>query len=143
MKITLLFLFMLNGFALKAQEDENAVLDTITDTLKKTKTDQEELIGCRFEHPPSFVGDMPALNKFLKDNLHYPDSCSHQGTVWVNFLIEKDGRVTHVRVLKGVCKEIDAEAIRVVCKMPNWTQSKQDGKPIAVQYNLPIKFKRK
>ncbi|MDQ3192233.1 MAG: energy transducer TonB [Bacteroidota bacterium] len=62
-----------------------------------------------------------------------------QGTVYVTFVIGSDGKVTDVKVLRGV-KGLDDEAIRVVQKMPAWSPGKQRGKAVSVQYNLPIRF---
>jgi protein TonB len=63
-----------------------------------------------------------------------------QGRVFVTFVVEKDGSVTDVRVLRGIGGGCDEEAIRVVQKMPKWKAGKQRGKPVRVQFNLPIKF---
>jgi protein TonB len=63
-----------------------------------------------------------------------------QGRVFVTFVVEKNGSVTDVRVLRGIGGGCDEEAIRVVQNMPKWSAGKQRGKPVRVQFNLPIKF---
>jgi protein TonB len=63
-----------------------------------------------------------------------------QGTVYVTFVVEKDGSITDVRVLRGIGGGCDEEAVRVVKNSPKWSPGKQRGKPVRVQYNLPVKF---
>ena len=63
-----------------------------------------------------------------------------QGTVYVNFVVWKDGKIRDVKILRGVNKMLDDEAVRVVKAMPTWNPGKQRGKPVSVSYNLPIKF---
>jgi protein TonB len=65
---------------------------------------------------------------------------SIQGTVYVTFVVERDGSVTDVRVLRGIGGGCDEEAIRVIKAMPKWNPGKQRGKPVRVQFNMPIKF---
>ena len=64
-----------------------------------------------------------------------------QGRVTVSFIVEKDGRVSNVRLLRSVQPSLDKEAIRVVKSMPKWTPGKQNGKPVRVRFNLPVMFK--
>jgi len=63
-----------------------------------------------------------------------------EGTVYVTFVVEKDGSITDVRVLRGIGGGCDKEAIRVVKEMPKWDPGKQRGKPVRVQFNMPIRF---
>jgi TonB family protein len=63
------------------------------------------------------------------------------GTVYITFIIEKDGTLTNAKVLRGIGSGCDEEALRVVNMMPKWNPGEQKGKPVAVQFNLPIKFK--
>ena len=62
------------------------------------------------------------------------------GRVFVTFVVETDGRVTDIKVLRGIGGGCDEEAVRVVKNMPKWDPGKQRGKPVRVQFNLPIKF---
>jgi len=96
------------------------------------------------EEPPVFPGGEQALADFISQNLVYPQSALNaeiQGIVYVSFVVEKDGSVSEPKILRGIDPDCDAEAIRVVMSLPNWTPGKQRGAPIRVQYNLPIKFK--
>ncbi len=95
------------------------------------------------ESMPEFPGGESALYKFLAKNIEYPQIANEggiQGRVFVTFVVEKDGSITDVRVLRGIGGGCDEEAIRVVKSMPKWKPGKQRGKPVRVQYNLPIKF---
>ncbi|MFZ4520539.1 MAG: TonB family protein [Bacteroidales bacterium] len=95
------------------------------------------------EKEPSYPGGQEGRIKFLVENIKYPEKAVKDGvmgTVYVTFVVEKDGAVTNVKVLRGIGSGCDEEAIRVVKMMPNWNPGEQKGKPVAVQYNLPIKF---
>ena len=64
-----------------------------------------------------------------------------EGRVVVKFLVEKDGRLSHLKVVRSVSPLLDAEALRVIKAMPNWTPGRYEGKPVRVKYNVPIQFK--
>ena len=92
---------------------------------------------------PEFPGGEQALFSFLRTNVHYPTvalEAGIQGTVYVKFVVMQDGRISEARILRGVSRDLDAEALRVVNAMPNWKPGVQDGKPVRVQYNLPLRF---
>lgn len=104
---------------------------------------EETQIFMVVESMPSFPGGEPALYKYLGENIKYPQMAKEsgiQGRVFVTFVVERDGSVTDVRVLRGIGGGCDEEAIRVVKNMPKWTPGKQRGKAVRVQYNLPVKF---
>lgn len=63
------------------------------------------------------------------------------GTVYLKFIVEKDGTLTNIEIGRGVSQLLDAEAIRVVSLMPNWTPATQNGEPVSVHYTLPINFR--
>ncbi len=93
------------------------------------------------EDVPTFpLGD---VSKWIAKNVKYPQIAAEngvQGKVFMNFVIEKDGSITDVKVLRGVDAELDKEAIRVIKSMPKWKPGKQRGKPVRVSFNLPIVF---
>lgn len=96
------------------------------------------------EQDPEFPGGMEAMYKYLAENIKYPEQAKAdgiQGRVFVRFVIEADGSVTNAQVLRGIGGGCDEEALRVVEAMPKWTPGKQQGKPVRVQFNLPIIFK--
>lgn len=93
------------------------------------------------EDVPTFpLGD---VSKWIAKNVKYPQIAAEngvQGKVFMNFVIEKDGSITDVKVLRGVDPALDKEAIRVIKSMPKWKPGKQRGKPVRVSFNLPIVF---
>jgi protein TonB len=89
---------------------------------------------------------MDAMRVYLKKNLMYPimaRDAGIQGKCYIRFIVNADGSISDVRVLRGVtdCPECDQEALRVVKRMPNWAPGKVNGKAVRINYNLPIVFK--
>lgn len=96
------------------------------------------------EEQPNYPGGDEARIKFLQANMKYPEEAKElgiQGKVFVTFVVEVDGSITDVKVLRGIGSGCDDEAIRVVKSMPRWVPGKQRGVPVRVQFNLPINFK--
>lgn len=95
------------------------------------------------EDKPEFPGGEAALLKWIAQNTKYPEMAKEngiQGRIFVGFVIDKAGKVTEVKILRGVDPYLDKEALRVVNSMPSWTPGKQRGKPVKVSYQVPIKF---
>lgn len=81
--------------------------------------------------------------KFISENVKYPEvdkEMGNQGRVYVEFIVEKDGSLTNVKVLRGVSKTIDEEAKRVIRAMPNWIPGESGGKIVRTKTRLPISF---
>jgi periplasmic protein TonB len=96
------------------------------------------------ETKPQYPGGDAELLRFIAENTKYPEIAKEngiQGKVFVKFVIDQNGRVTNVTVMKGVDLYLDEEAVRVVKTIPNWTPGKQRGKPVPVNYIVPINFK--
>jgi periplasmic protein TonB len=92
---------------------------------------------------PEFPGGTGALMKFLAEAIRYPPIARErgiQGIVFVSFVIERDGSVSNVEVLRGIGGGCDEEAVRVVETMPRWEPGRQAGKTVRVSYNLPMRF---
>jgi protein TonB len=97
------------------------------------------------EQMPTFPGGEQEMMKYIQKSVQYPQvekEAGIGGTCYVTFVVEKDGSITDVKVLRGVSggPGCDKEAIRVVKSMPNWKAGKQNGREVRVQFNLPIKF---
>ena len=128
------------------EADQNTEVEEYVAPVKmeqEEESEEERQIFMVVESMPEFPGGEPALYKYLAENIKYPQMAKEsgiQGRVFVTFVVERDGRVTDVRVLRGIGGGCDEEAIRVVADMPKWTPGKQRGKPVRVQYNLPVKF---
>ncbi len=93
---------------------------------------------------PTYPGGDTELMEFLQKNLVYPvvdQEMGTQGAVRVRFVVEKDGSIGTVDILRSLSPNCDKEAVRVIKKMPKWIPGKQNGVPVRVYYNLPVRFK--
>lgn len=96
------------------------------------------------EEMPVYPGGMPAMMDFFYKNMKYPKEAfdaKQEGRVIAQFVVEKDGCITDAHIVKSVSPALDAEALRIVNAMPNWTPGRQNGKPVRVKYTVPISFK--
>ena len=96
-----------------------------------------------FEKMPEYRGGMSKLYTYLTSKLKYPEDARQlfiQGIVLVEFVIEKDGRVSNVQVKKTVFDSLDEEAVRVVSNMPKWKPGMSDNKPVRCYFHIPIQF---
>lgn len=108
--------------------------------VKPVEEDKPFLI---VEQNPEFVNGTKAMYQFLSDNIKYPAIArenSIAGTVYVGFVVGKDGTIRDVVVKRGIGGGCNEEAVRVVKLMPKWNPGKQQGKPVSVAYTIPIKF---
>jgi len=123
-----------------SEEPEIEIVEEKPQVIEQPK---EAEIFTVVEENPQFPGGDAALYKFLSEAIKYPEEAKElgiQGRVFVNFVVETNGSVSNVKVLRGIGGGCDEEAIRVVMSMPKWTPGKQRGIPVRVSYNLPIKF---
>ncbi|TND03436.1 MAG: TonB family protein [Bacteroidetes bacterium] len=120
---------MISSFTLKAQEE--------TGVVKVSKGDQ-------VEKQPGYKGGNEAMVKFLSANIHYPEDAKKAktaGMVVVNFVVDENGKVTKAQVKKSVSPSLDAEALRVINSMPDWTPGEtKEGKKVKAEMNIPIRF---
>jgi protein TonB len=95
------------------------------------------------EMEPSFPGGIEVFYKFLQYNIRYPAKAFEdkiQGKVFVSFVVEKDGSLTDIKVLREIGGGCDEEAVRVMKTSPKWRPGIQNGRPVRVQYTMPISF---
>ncbi|MCL2247205.1 MAG: energy transducer TonB [Lentimicrobiaceae bacterium] len=95
------------------------------------------------EEMPEPTGGFEDMYAFLQSNLKYPEVARNNniaGTVHLEFVVERDGSISGVKVLAGVYPELDQEAIRVVKMLPKWKPGKQMGKPVRTFFQIPIRF---
>lgn len=107
------------------------------------ETDYDEVIFVIVESMPEFPGGAAERIKYLSENLQYPEiarEANIQGTVHLSFVVETDGRITEVEILRGIGGGCDEEAVRVVENMPRWIPGKQRNVPVRVRFNFPVKF---
>jgi periplasmic protein TonB len=145
MKRTLLVLsiiiFSVVAHSQSTKNKENKNNEAVSDIKSVSDT---SLIFTIVEEMPLFPGGEKARSRFLADSIIYPETARKngiQGTVYVSFIIDDDGSVTNVKILRGIGGGCDEEALRVVRIMPKWIPGKQDGKAVRVLFNMPINFK--
>lgn len=105
---------------------------------------EEQKIHVVVEKMPEFPGGNEAMSRWLSKNIKYPliaQENNIQGRVVCQFVVNSDGKIVDVQVVRGVEASLDAEAVRVIKSMPAWTPGRQGGKNVRVKYTLPIRFK--
>lgn len=96
------------------------------------------------EQMPEFPGGTAKMLTFISENIKYPQSAMEkgiEGKCYIQFVIDVDGSITNVELMRGFDEECDAEALRVINLMPKWKPGKKDGKPVRVIYMIPVAFK--
>lgn len=102
------------------------------------------ILACPVQTMPEFPGGTIKMMKFINENLKFPEihnESSIEGRVILKFLVEEDGHLTNITVMRSLEKYLDEEAIRVVRLMPKWIPSQSNGKNVACYYTLPVSFK--
>lgn len=132
-----------DDFIIDVDVDQKTEIQAYIPPVFEEEAVHEQEIFIVVEDPPSFPGGDEARIRFLSENIRYPQMAREsgiQGTVFVTFVVERDGSVTDVRILRGIGGGCDEEAIRVIKAMPKWNAGKQRGRPVRVQFNMPIRF---
>lgn len=125
--------------------DENVGQEIVATPIETVKeiAQEEEPVFQAVEQMPSFPGGQEEMMKYLSKNTQYPQTAAEngiQGTVFVQFVVDKNGRITDVKVIRGVDPELDKEAVRVAKSMPSWLPGKQNGEAVRVAFTMPVKF---
>ena len=132
------------SFDVEFNEDE-AIVDMSDDDIDVVEDVAEEEPPMMFtEEMPEFPGGPEALNAFLTREIQYPEVARNNGitgTVLIEFVVEKDGRVSNAKVKVPLFPECDKEAVRGIMAMPKWKPGKNMGKPVRVFYTVPVTFK--
>lgn len=119
------------------------IVQAPTDSITQDSIKMPEKIYDYLEIMPEFPGGKEMLFDYFTKNLIYPEAAIKnkiQGTVYVKLVIDEHGNVLMPMIARGLSPECDAEVIRLVNDMPRWVPGKQNGKPAAVRYTIPIKF---
>lgn len=127
----------MNDNATQAQEEFVPVV------IEEEEVVEEEEIFIFVEEMPQYKEGEAAMYSFIRDNVKYPQLAREnniEGKVYVQFVVEKDGSVTNVKVMRDIGGGCGQEAMRVVKSMPKWKPGKQRGKPVRAQFTLPISF---
>ena len=133
-------------FDVKGNDDANGEILKAKEVIAEPeppKHEEENKVFDIVEQQPLFPGGPAALMKYLSENTKYPVVAQEngvQGRVTVQFVVEKDGSISDVHVLRGVDPSLDKEAVRVVKSMPRWTPGKQNGITVRVNYRVPVLF---
>jgi periplasmic protein TonB len=128
--------------AVTPSSNKEAVKENIV-TEKAVEQEAPKEIFTVVEQQPEFPGGDAAKMKFLSENIRYPAEAAEKGIhgkVFVTFVVGEDGSITDIRVLRGLGGGCDEEAIRVIKAMPKWIPGRQRGKPVRIQFNLPVAF---
>ena len=129
---------------INAEVDQNEVIEEyVAPEVEEEEVVEQEIFQI-VEEMPDFPGGVAKLSEYLQKNIKYPQMAREsgiQGRVFVNFVVEPDGSVSNVKVLRSLGGGCDEEAMRVVKAMPKWKPGKQRGKAVRVSYILPVNFK--
>lgn len=128
----------------KTNDNSSKQLQAAVTTSQEEKETVEVLNNAMVDTPVKFRGGESALLQFISQNLVYPVIAQEQeiqGSVILEFVVEKDGSIGDVKVIKSLSKECDQAAIDVVRKLPRFTPARKQGKPVAVKFRLPIRFR--
>lgn len=127
-----------------SEDDADARVEIQAPIAPPEEEEEEQVIHIRVEKMPEFPGGQEALNRYLVRNIKYPLLAQEngiQGRVVCQFVVNSDGSIVDISVVRGVEESLDKEAIRVIKSMPKWTPGRQGGKSVRVKYTLPIRFK--
>ena len=125
------------------EADQNTIIEDWLPPIEKDQFEEPPLDFITVESKPSFPGGEYARKKFLAENLKYPRMAKEsgiQGKVFIGFVVELDGSISNVTLLRGIGGGCDEESLRVTKLMPRWIPGKQRGKTVRVMYKMPIKF---
>ena len=115
-----------------------------TNAMAQSKKTSNDKVFEKVEDMPEFPGGEQAMMDFVSKNVVYPQEAQEKGIsgrVFVSFIVEKDGSVSNVKVMRGIGGGCDEEAVRVISGLPKWKPGKMKGKPVRVSYMMPITFR--
>lgn len=133
-----------------AGDDDFDKLKSVHEQVVVTEPEPElrrympEKIFVAVEQPAEFPGGQAAMMKWISEHRQYPEAAKANGIsgrVVVKFVVEKDGSISGVQIVKGVDRDLDQEALRLIKSMPNWYPGKNNGEPVRSYFNLPVTFR--
>lgn len=132
-------------FTFDTEFDENETIEDLPDLeVESVEIQDEEETPVHFAaEQPEFPGGMEALNLFLRNEIQYPQMARDnniQGIVLVEFVVEKDGRVSNAKVVAPLFPDCDKEAVRGIMAMPKWKPAKNNGRPVRCYFKVPVRF---
>lgn len=129
--------------SIKTYRNDTLVKRVFYDTITNTIIKEKEGITDFPDVEAGYIGGPSALQQYIATHVEYPIEAimmNEQGRVYLSFIIEKDGSVSNVKIVKGVSKYLDEEAIRLVEEMPNWTPGEFEGDFVRTRCQIPINF---
>lgn len=138
---------MLPGFTIFIQEEDDVIIDPFDDTIDDPDfafEDEKGPVMLVTEVEPQFPGGKDAMNDYLVKNIKFPEQARNMGvngTVFVEFIVEKDGSITEPRLKNSLHPLCDKEVLRVVGNMPKWRPGLNVGKPVRCRYMIPVEFR--
>ena len=144
-KLALILMVAITCVACTKSARNQSVLEETSAEQATISNDTIEQIYMVVEQMPEFPGGMGELMKYLGENIKYPSKAQDnqwEGRTICQFVVEKDGSINEAKILKSSGHELlDAEALRVILNMPQWTAGMQNGDSVRVKFALPISFK--
>lgn len=133
------------------EDDELVIEDTEADqetaiqivAIDEEEEEQEAQVFYIVEQIPEFPGGDLELRKYIANNIEYPEIAKEngiQGRIFIQFVVNKDGKVERAKIVRGIDPSLDKEALRVINSLPKWKAGSQRGKPVNVSYTVPINF---
>lgn len=137
---------LIDNVILPEEKYDVMVADTIVPAYQpvEVKTQDNDVVFEIVEQMPEFPGGNSELMKFLAKNIKYPVEAQKKkatGRVIAQFIVSKNGDITNPKIIRGICPELDGEALRVIGLMPKWEPGKQRGKAVNVKYTIPVVFR--
>ena len=129
---------------INAEVEQNEVIEDYVPVEVEEEEVVEQEIFKIVEEMPSYPGGEQKLMEYVAKNIKYPQIAREtgiQGRVFVGFVVEPDGSVSNVKILRGIGGGCDEEAVRVIKSLPKWKPGKQRGKAVRVSYQIPVLFK--
>ena len=127
----------------EADQDTEVSIDAFAE--EEEEEEEEQQVFVVVEDMPQFKGGgINAFRKYVQENISYPTVAAEngiEGTVFVKFVVDKDGGISNVKIMRGVDPALNKEAKRVIRSAPKWEPGSQRGKPVRVQFTIPITFK--
>ena len=129
---------------INAEVEQNEVIEEyVAPEIEEEEVVEQEIFQI-VEEMPSFPGGEQKLLEYVAKNTKYPQIAREsgiQGRVFIGFVVETDGSISNVKVLRGIGGGCDEEAVRVIKSLPKWKPGKQRGKAVRVSYQIPVNFK--
>lgn len=113
----------------------------VVERSTSSEGESKEFFTSIVEHPASFEGGYPAFFRYIAQNIQYPSRCAETGgAVFISFIVERDGTVTNVEVIKSLGADFNQEAMRLIQNSPNWNPGEYLGRPVRQKMVVPIRF---